>query len=211
MEPKQRRRPIDRNKALVGGLALLGLLALVVWVFFEAPAALRGNEQGTVNISRADFENARTTWVSHNVTEYEMVLDVGQSGPGGAGCAGCGTYKLNVKDKQVTVLSYTTSTPGTPGQVQENIPQAADPVTVSKDRTVDRLFERIDKILASGPYRCDGKQGAVLYDYTVKFDPVLGYPTLIQVEPRGSATPECPGEEIEQVKSLSVLNQELGR
>jgi Family of unknown function (DUF6174) len=210
MELKQRRTPIDRKYALMGGLAFLGLLLVVLWAFSWTPAAFRGNEQGTLNISRADFENARTTWVSHNISEYEMVVDVRQSGSGGAMCAGCGTYKLNVKDKQVTVLSYTTSTLSTPSEALGNNLQAADPNTVSTDKTIDRMFERIEKILTSGPYRCDGKQGAVLYDNTVEFDPVLGYPTLIKVEPHGSATPECPGGDIEQVKSLSVLNQELG-
>src|SRR5206468_3554905 len=99
--------------------------------------------------------------------------------------------------KQVTVLSYTTPTPSAPNGTPESNPQAADPAPLSKDKTIAGLFDRIEKSLASGPFRCDSQQGSVLYDYTVKFDPVLGYPTLIKVEPRGSVPPECRRCDIE--------------
>src|SRR5689334_9688246 len=104
MERKLNRSPVGRNQVLIGAVALIGLLLLVL-VFLRNPSGSRTDERGSINISLSTYVDARDTWVSHNIGEYEMVLDVRSFGAASARCAGCGRYRLHVKDKQVTALS----------------------------------------------------------------------------------------------------------
>ncbi|MFL5733166.1 MAG: hypothetical protein ACJ78Q_08195 [Chloroflexia bacterium] len=79
----------------------------------------------------------------------------------------CGTWKLRVNGDQINVLDYF--------WLDQRTTPTANPSDLGF-LTVDGLFHEIDSILSDGPFSTDGFP----VDYTIQFDPVLGYPTEIK-------------------------------
>jgi len=199
LDQTRKRTIIEPRIAAILALVLLGILVLGIVLLFQISNIIGANQQGAINITAADLQAARAKWKAHNVAEYEMVLDVEPHGSGGSMCLGCGTYTLHIKDNQATITSYITTT------VSAFYHYPDYDLPMDKGATVDRLFDEVDSILTSGPFRCASSSEQLLFDYTVEFDPELGYPTMIKTDARGGGTAECGGSSIEAVKSLKVI------
>jgi len=127
-------------------------------------------DNGSVNITRDEYNAALNKWRSQNITEYEMTTSFSAKG-----CAldkmVCGTWKLRVSGDKINILEYSwMDGPTTP---------TAGPSDLDF-LTVDSLFREIDATLADGPFAKDGFP----LDYTIRFDPTLGYPIEISRQGR---------------------------
>jgi Family of unknown function (DUF6174) len=190
---------IQPRTAGVLSLASFAIVVLGLFLFSQIGDIIRANQQGRIHITAANLQAARTKWQSQNIKEYEMVLDVEPSGSGGSMCLGCGTYTLHINDNQATIISYMTATVS----AFYHYPDYNYPM--NKGATIGSLFDQVDSILTSGPFRCTGSPEPILFDHTVEFDPELGYPSMIDTNAREGGTTECGGSSIEAVKSLKVI------
>jgi hypothetical protein len=145
-------------------LVMVGAAFLVIYSVPHWP------QSGTINVTREDYNVALKNWHSHGIEEYEMVINYGAQGCG-LDPRTCGTWKLRVKGDRIDILGYSWfDVPTNPSATPADL----------KFLTVDSLFREVDETLNNGPF----VGGPFALDYTVKFDPALGYPTEIQRQAR---------------------------
>ena len=146
--------------------------AILITSAFIFSLASAWPESGTINITRDDYNTALQKWHTLGVQEYEMVVHYSQYHCG-IDPTDCGTWTLRVDGDKIDILKYK------PLYSTANLQPLLKPGDL-KFLTVDHLFQEADRILSSGPY----SRGQFPLDYTVKFDPVLGYPIEISRQGR---------------------------
>jgi hypothetical protein len=184
-------------------IILAGSLALVVWLvsWVVSVATL---QHGSINITRDNYQAALVKWRSQGIEEYEMDLDMATPKGGRAGCLGCGTYTLKVHGKDVTLLNYVSPTVGYASPAGQD--------ELSQSYIIDGLFADVDRMVTAGPMRCDRFPETLIFDYTIRFDPQLGYPTFIgetsrDTEGHPMSTLECGGGILTEVRSFKVIKR----
>ena len=133
---------------------------------------LWANTTRNLNINAQDLAQARTRWDNNSVGEYEVTLQYACYCP-----LKQGTWTLRVRDGQVE-----------PAYTRHNDqPITAGPDTDQTDLqtfTVERQFATVEQFL--------NKRDAA-FTYTVRFDPVLGYPATIEMQPSADQIIEDSG------------------
>jgi hypothetical protein len=146
--------------------------ALLIAGAFVFSLASAWPERGTISITRADYNTAMQKWRTADIQGYEMVVRYSRPRCG-IDPTDCGTWTIRVDGDEIDVLRYK------PLYSRVNLEPVIKPDDL-KFLTVDSLFQEADRILTSGPY----SKGQFPLDYTVKFDPVLGYPVEISQQGR---------------------------
>ncbi|MDQ2805732.1 MAG: DUF6174 domain-containing protein [Chloroflexota bacterium] len=126
---------------------------------------LWANATGNLNINRQALDTARARWQAGAVAEYEVTLQYGCYCP-----VAQGTWTLRVRDNQVEPV-YTLHD-GRPFTTTLGTDQAR-----LQGYTVEGQFATIEGLLS--------KRDSA-FTYTVRFDPVLGYPTALEIHPKSS-------------------------
>src|SRR5215212_1936540 len=153
-------RRITPRQFPVAVIILASSLTLVVWLVSWV-ANLTPLQQGSINISRDNYEAALAKWRSQDILEYEMDLDIATPRGGRASCLGCGTYTLNVHGNDVTLINYISPTVGYASPAEQD--------ELSKSYTIDGIFAQVDKMVTAGPRRCDRFPVTLIFDYTIRF------------------------------------------
>ena|SRR5437899_3295558 len=180
--------PVKWYYKLLATVALVAFLAASVDYFWP--------DNGTINITRDDYNAALQKWRSRGIEEYEMVVRFSTKGCGLDPLV-CGICKLDISGDDIRILEYS----------WVDGPRA--PLAGPSDLeflTVDSLFREVDETLAHGPFNHDGFP----LDYTIKFDPTLGYPTEIERQGRQGRNRGISSEAwhlgiYKEVQSLEVI------
>ncbi len=158
----------DRKNAIIGAVSVLGLLlTCMVSILLYKSVVAEQVDRSTVNITEDDYRKALARWQASGITEYELKLDRNQA-----------EVTLRVTggpNIQVISQSYR----GAKVSDLEDIPE----VTELQQFTVERLFDTVASSLhtveAGASAGTNNPQGSYFYDYDIRFDPALGYPTYI--------------------------------
>jgi len=148
------------------------LVIAVALLLGMASGVLWANGTGNLNINARDLAQARTRWDNNSVGEYEVTLQYACYCP-----LKQGTWTLRVRDGQVE-----------PAYTRHNDqPVTAGPGTdqaALQTFTVERQFATVEQFL--------NKRDSA-FTYTVRFDPVLGYPATIEMQPQAGQIIEDSG------------------
>jgi hypothetical protein len=147
------------------------LITLTVW------ATSAFSSDGSINISRSDYESALNKWRAQGIEEYQIEVVYTQKGCGLVEPIICGTWTLKVRGDDIEIIDYK--------WINDQITR--DPSVMPEDLrflTVDGLFVETDRLLRDGPFTYSSD---ILLDYDVQFDPQMGYPSAINRHGRASS------------------------
>ncbi len=128
---------------------------------------LWANATGNLNINRHALDTARARWDNNSIGEYEVTLQYSCYCPGQSG-----TWTLRVRDNQVEP-AYTRHN-DQPFSAGLGMDQAG-----LQTFTVESQFAAVEQLLKTRDSN---------FNYTVQFDPQLGYPAGIERHPKPGKT-----------------------
>jgi hypothetical protein len=165
--------PVEKRDIMIGVIATLVLaLGFVGLVFAYKLNVPEHVERDTISFTESQFSEARAKWEDANVAEYEIVISFRELN---AAVTHQITLLVDAELEEITLMNY--SIDGSP---------TSRPVSEEEysQFTVENLFaiveERLEAILG-GVAMEDSSESRVTYrDLIVRFDPVLGYPALME-------------------------------
>ena len=159
-------------------------------------------DRDTINITRADYEQALNKWRSRGAIEYEISVSRGRDSV---------QTRVNEAERKLYLLKNVRDL--------EELPVSGlkEPADFASFRgwTVEGLFETAEGYVAQMPtgggrIRPGSEEYDYFYDFTVQFDPNLGYPTYLSEQLRTirksrEITWRTPVRPPMEVKSLVVI------
>jgi hypothetical protein len=169
-------------------LAIVACLVLLIGI-----TLLTRNEASQqpshVNITRSQYDHALATWQALSVEEYQITTDTWSFG-GGTRILHVTDYRNNVEELGSDLLPL-------------HFPTTFDMDYIKQD-TVEGMFAQVDAILTqeNSLFKTGIMSGSgdFYMSYSISFDPVLGYPAVIQ---KLAVTP--PGAEVYDVDSTKTV------
>jgi len=190
----------DRKNVIRGAAALLGLIIACLLSVVLYKQLVPGNvERDTINVTREQYEQARAKWQANRPREYELTLERSDH-----------EVTLRISNEVSTTEMVRWLYLGREPDEENDPPLPVELLSM----TVEELFLLVDDSLtvvgSSDLPREDEFQSIIFYDFEVKLNETLGYPTHLAwyrrlTKPARELTWRQETESAIEVKDLRVL------
>ena len=156
----------DRRNIAVGSLLVVALtFACSAMAAFYKSAVPEQVDHSTMNVTVSDYEQALARWKVQAIKEYELVIHSGSDDV---------TLRVNVLEKDIEILQHLHG--GSP--LGDTIgPSSARLRAITIEKLFDQAGQGLDVIGEQAASQFPPAQQNLFFDYYVRFDQTMGYPT----------------------------------